>query len=155
MPIQKLRKFLDENDVKYTTIVHSQAFTAQEVAAAAHIPGEEMAKTVMLRVDGDMVMVVLPAPDHIHLDRLKEQLAAESIELAKEHEFKDLFPSCEVGAMPPFGNLWDIPVYVDDHLQEDDNIAFNAGSHTELVRLPYADFARLVHPQVLRLSVRG
>ena len=154
MPVEKLRRFLEGEGVKYVTISHSQAFTAQEIAASAHIPGKELAKTVMVRIDGAMAMVVLPATDFVSLDRLKEAIGATTVELATEAEFKDLFPSCEPGAMPPFGNLWDMEVFADQRLAEDEAIAFNAGTHTELVRLAYADFERLVTPQVLHLSTR-
>lgn len=152
MPVEKLRAFLDEHHVKYVTIGHSRAFTAQEVADSAQIPGKELAKTVIVRLDGRPAMVVLPAPERIDLDALRDATGAESVELASEEEFSSLFPNCEVGAMPPFGNLWDMPVFVDQHLREDERIAFNAGSHTELVQLPYADFERLVKPTVLMLA---
>lgn len=152
MPVQKLKRFLDENSVRYVSIRHSPAFTAQEVAASAHVPGKEMAKTVMVRLDGEMAMAVVPAPRQVDLDRLAATADAGSVELATEEDFGELFPECEVGAMPPFGNLWDMEVYVDEELQEDDEIAFNAGSHTELVRLPYRDFERLVGPKVGSLA---
>ena len=154
MPVVKLRSFLEGEGVKYVTISHSQAFTAQEIAASAHIPGKELAKTVMVKIDGAMAMVVLPATDFVSLDRLKEAIGATTVELATEAEFKDLFPTCEPGAMPPFGNLWDMEVFADQRLAEDEAIAFNAGTHTELVRLAYADFERLVTPQVLHVSTR-
>lgn len=152
MPVARLKKFLDEQHVKYTTIQHSRAFTAQEVANSAHIPGKELAKTVMVKVDGRMAMVVLPAPEWIDLDGLRAATGAQKVELATEKEFSGLFPNCEVGAMPPFGNLWDMPVFVDQHLREDERIAFNAGSHTELVQLAYADFERLVQPTILEFA---
>lgn len=153
MPVEKLREFLRSNDVKYVTIAHSPAFTAQEIAAAAHIPGLELAKTVIVDLDGELAMVVLPAPYRVDLDRLKEAAGAEAARLASEDEFEDLFPNCELGAMPPFGNLWDMKVFADRRLRDDEKIAFNAGSHSELVRLPYEDFERLVEPEVLELGV--
>lgn len=152
MPIKKLREFLEAEGVKYVTITHSQAFTAQEIAASAHIPGKELAKTVMVKIDGNMAMVVLPATEMVSLGRLKEMTGANDVQLASEPEFKDLFPNCALGAMPPFGNLWGMDVYADDRLSEDEEIAFNAGSHTELVRLAYADFERLVKPRVLSVA---
>ena len=155
MPVDRLKKFLEENDVRFVTIKHSPAFTAQEIAALAHVPGKEVAKTVMVKLDGTMAMVVLPAPDHVSANRLKEFSGAEEVELASEDEFADLFPKCEVGAMPPFGNLWDMDVFVDQRLREDEQIVFNAGTHTELVRLAYADFERLVKPTVGFLSTRS
>ena len=152
MPVIKLKEYLDENAVQYDTITHTMAFTAQEAAAAAHIPGKEVATTVMLKVDGAMAMAVLPAPDHVSLRRMREVTGAESVELASETEFRRLFPDCEPGAMPPFGNLWDMPVFVDQRLREDERIAFEAGKHNELVRMAYADFERLVQPVIAKLS---
>ncbi len=151
MPVQKLKEFLDTQKVKYVTIYHSPAFTAQEIAASAHVPGKELAKTVMVKIDGKLAMAVLPASFRVDMDLLKDVTGASNVELASEKEFKDLFPACEVGAMPPFGNLYGMEVYVSEALTEDDEIAFNAGSHTELVRLAYADFERLVKPKVVKL----
>lgn len=152
MPVAKLKEFLDRNHVPYETIPHPQAYTTQEVAAAAHIPGREVAKTVMVRIDGQMAMVVLEAPDRIDLERLREVTGARAIELAEEEEFKHLFPNCEPGAMPPFGNLWDLRVFVDQRLREDEKIAFNAGTHAEVIRLAYRDFERLVEPVIVQVS---
>lgn len=155
MPVDRLKEFLDENDVKYVTISHSEAFTAQEVAAAAHLPGKEMAKTVMVKIGDELAMVVLPAPDQVSLERLRQVTGTPDVEIASEGEFSERFPSCEVGAMPPFGNLWDMNVFVDERLRENEQIAFNAGSHTELVKLPYGDFERLVEPVVAMVGVHG
>lgn len=152
MPVQKLKEFLDSQKVKYVTIYHSPAFTAQEIAASAHVPGKELAKTVMVKIDGRMAMVVLPASFRIDMQMLRQATGAANVELAGEKEFKDMFPACEVGAMPPFGNLYGMDVYVSETLSKDEEIAFNAGSHTELVRLAYADFARLVNPTVVQLA---
>ena len=152
MPVERLRKFLDENHVKYLTVKHSQAFSAQEVADSAHIPGREVAKTVMVKLDGRMAMVVLPAPEMIDLEGLRAATGSQTAELATEKEFSGLFPKCETGAMPPFGNLWDMPVFVDQHLREDEIIAFSAGSHTEIVQMTYSDFERLVKPTVLEFA---
>ena len=152
MPVAKLKRFLDENDVKYVSISHSQAFTAQEVAASAHVPGKELAKVVMVKLDGEMAMAVLPAPSQVDLESLRGVAGADEAELAGEEEFEELFPDCEVGAMPPFGNLWDLDVYVDEELREDEEIAFDAGSHTELVRMSYEDFERLVKPTVADIT---
>ena len=155
MPVQQLKEFLEENEIKFVTIPHSQAFTAQGIAAAAHVPGKEMAKTVMVKLDGELAMVVLPATHQVSMPRLKETTGAGEVELASEREFSDRFPNCEIGAMPPFGNLWGLMVFVDERLREDEQIAFNAGSHTELVKLSYADYERLVDPVVARLSTRS
>lgn len=152
MPVTKLREFLDSETVKYTVTSHSLAYTAQEIAACAHVPGQELAKTVMIKVNGKMAMAVLPAPKQIHFDHLKTALGAQTVDMATEDEFKKLFPDCEVGAMPPFGNLYGLDVYLDQALAEDEEIAFNAGSHTELVKMPYKDFERLAQPKVLDFS---
>lgn len=154
MPVEKLKQYLDQNQVKYVCVTHSPAFTAQEIAASAHIPGRELAKTVMVELDGSMAMAVLPASFQVDLEALRSLAGAGEIALASENQFKNLFPGCEPGAMPPFGNLYDMAVYATESLAEDEEIAFNAGSHTELVRVAYADFARLVEPVVGRFSTR-
>jgi Ala-tRNA(Pro) deacylase len=148
MILKQLVEFLDSNGIKYVNVTHSTAFTAQDVAESAHIPGKEMAKTVIVWMDGAMAMIVLPASSMIDFNKLKGAAAAKSIELASESEFKDRFPACEVGAMPPFGNLFNMRVFVDQALVEDKEIAFNAGTHHELIRMPYADYVRLVKPNV-------
>jgi Ala-tRNA(Pro) deacylase len=154
MPVKKLQEFLDGQHVKYVTITHSPAYTAQEIAACAHIRGKDLAKTVMVKADGKMAMAVVPASDKVSLDRLSGAIGVKKLALASEQDFKDRFPDCEIGAMPPFGNLYDMDVCVSESLAEDDEIAFNAGSHTELVKLSYKDFARLVHPKVASISTR-
>ena len=153
MPLRKLRDLLDGHGVKYVIIQHSPAYTAQEIAASCHVPGKELAKTVMVKIDGTMAMAVLPASQRVDLDSLQEALGASRIELATEQEFKDLFPGCETGAMPPFGNLYGLDVFVAASLAEDEEIAFNAGSHTELVRLSYQDYSRLVKPKMLQFAI--
>ena len=150
MACAKLQEYLDERRVKYVAIRHSPAFTAQELAAATHIPGKEVAKTVVVKLDGTMAMVVLPAPEMVRLNHLKVETGADQVEIASEAEFKGRFPDCEVGAMPPFGNLYEMRTLVEESLTEDEDIAFNAGSHTELIRMSYADFEELVGPEVLR-----
>jgi Ala-tRNA(Pro) deacylase len=152
VPARQLSEFLDSNDVRYVTIRHSPAYTAQEVAASAHIPGKDMAKTVIVDLDGKMAMAVLPASSRLDLDHLREAATATHVALADERRFQGLFPDCELGAMPPFGNLYGLEVFVEDSLTKDDEIAFNAGSHTEVVRLAYQDFERLVHPKVAKLT---
>ncbi|MEJ2314871.1 MAG: YbaK/EbsC family protein [Nitrospirota bacterium] len=154
MPVRKLKEFLDSNNVKYSTISHSTSYTAQEIAASTHIPGKEMAKTVMAKLDGKMAMVVLPASYWVDFGKLKEATGAKKAELATEEEFKDAFPECDVGAMPPFGNLYGLEVYVAQSLAEDEYIAFNAGSHSEVIRLKYKDFERLAKPKKLSVSVK-
>jgi Ala-tRNA(Pro) deacylase len=149
MPAEQLRNYLDSQQVKYVSIRHSKAYTAQEVAASAHISGREMAKTVIVRLGEQLAMCVLPANEKIDLEALKKASGAKTAALADEHEFAQLFPDCEIGAMPPFGNLYKMPVYVWKDFSEDEEIAFNAGSHTELFRMAYRDFARLVNPTIV------
>ena len=147
MPVSKLMQYLDEHHAKYVTIKHSNAFTALDVAASAHIQGKELAKTVMIYKDGDLAMAVLPASRRVDLELLRRNIGARSVVLAQEQEFKEQFPGCEMGAMPPFGNLYGMEVFVEPHLAEDPEIAFNSGSHQELVRMTYQDFQRLVEPK--------
>jgi Ala-tRNA(Pro) deacylase len=152
MPTKKLKDFLDSNNVKYVTLSHSKAYTAHEIAASAHIPAKELAKIVMVKVDGKMVMTVLPSSHKVDLIQLKDSLKAKTVELATEDEFKDMFPGCSLGAMPPFGNLYGIDVLVAIRLTEDKEIAFNAGTHTELIKLDYNDFEKLVKPKLLKFT---
>ena len=153
MPAQKLKEFLDSHGVRYVVITHSPAYTAQEIAASAHIRGKEMAKTVIVKIDGKLAMAVLPAAQKVDVDRWRAAAGAKTVELASEADFRDAFPGCQLGAMPPFGNLYGMEVYVATRLAEDEEIAFSAGSHTELIRLSYKDFERLVAPKVIRLSL--
>ena len=153
MPVKRLKEFLDSHSIKYVTISHSRAFTAQETAASAHVPVKELAKTVLVKIDGKMAMAVLPASCKVDVDLLKKATRASTIEIASEKEFKNLFPDCEIGAMPPFGNLYGMEVFVAESLTEDREIAFNAGSHRELVKLAYKDFEQLVKPKVITFSV--
>lgn len=152
MPLTKLREFLDSNKIAYVVISHSVAYTAQGIAALAHIPGKELAKTVMVKLDGELAMAVLPASALVDLPKLRAAAGAGAIALASEAEFRDRFPDCETGAMPPFGNLYGMAVFVDAKLAQDKEIAFNAGSHRELMRLAYADFERLVKPTVVSFA---
>jgi Ala-tRNA(Pro) deacylase len=153
MPVKKLKRFLDKEKVKYVTISHSLAYTAQEIAASAHIHGRELAKTVIVKLDGDMAMAVLPASSKLDLGKLKKYAGADKVELAAEKEFRDRFPGCALGAMPPFGNLYDMRVFADKSLSEDERIAFNSGSHTELIQLSYKDFVDLVKPEIVAMTV--
>ncbi len=149
MPATKLKEFLDSHKVKYATLNHQPAYTAGEIAAEAHISGKQLAKTVMVKLDGKLAMAVLPANQTVDFQLLKEATGAKQVELARELEFKDQFPDCEVGAMPPFGNLYNMDVYVEEALSWDDEIGFNAGTHTEIFKLAYKDFENLVHPKVV------
>jgi Ala-tRNA(Pro) deacylase len=152
MPIKKLKAYLDDANVKYLTLIHSSAYTSQEIAASAHVSGKEFAKTVMIKIDGKMAMAVLPASYHIDFDSLKGIFGTRNVTLASETEFKERFPDCEIGAMPPFGNLYGMDVYVADSLSEQKEIAFNACSHTELMKLNFTDYERLVRPRIFKFS---
>ncbi len=152
MPVTRLTNLLNAEHIDYVTIPHSIAYTAQEAAASAHIPGIEFAKTVIVKIDGKLAMAVLPALYKIHLGLLKQETEASQVSLASEDDFRGLFPGCETGAMPPFGNLYGMDVYVEESLLEDSEITFNAGTHTELMQLSYYDFERLVHPNIGRFT---
>ncbi|MGB9602989.1 MAG: aminoacyl-tRNA deacylase [Limisphaerales bacterium] len=152
MPSRKLKEYLDKNGIKYISIQHSPAYTSQEIAAQTHIPGKLLAKTVIVKVEGKMVMVVLPANRKVILPELRSALDAEKVTLATEEEFKELFPDCELGAMPPFGNLYGMEVFVSPELSQEQEIAFNAGTHTELIKMAYKDFERLVQPKVVSFT---
>jgi len=149
MPLGLLKDFLDENHVKYVAINHPPAFTAQEIAQSAHIAGREMVKTVIVKIDGTLKMVVLPATEKLDFEILKNFAHAHKVELASEYEFTSRFGDCELGAMPPFGNLFGMEVLMAESLGRNEQIAFNAGSHTELLRLAAKDFKQLVKPQVV------
>ncbi len=152
MPVKKVKQFLDDHTIKYVSIKHSLAYTAQEAAASTHIRGKKIAKTVVIKVDGKMAMAVLPASMRINLDMLKKATGVKKVEIAGEQEFQDLFPDCAVGAMPPFGNLYGMEVYADSSLKNNEEIAFNAGSHTELIQLSFKDFEKLVQPKIEKIS---
>jgi len=153
MPTARLKEFLDSHEVKYVTLEHSKAFTAAEIAALAHVPGREMAKTVMVDVDGHMAMAVLPASLRVSFDQLRAAIGAQTVMLSNERDFVERFPGCEVGAMPPFGNLYGMEVYVADSLARQEEIAFNAGTHTEVIRMAWTDYERLVQPLVMDFAV--
>jgi Ala-tRNA(Pro) deacylase len=155
MPAQQLKEFLDQNNVKYVAITHSTAYTTQEIAALTHTKGKNLAKTVIIKIDGRLAMTVLPACYQVDLGLLRESTGAKTIALAGEPEFRAQFPGCETGAMPPFGNLYNMDVFADLTLARNREIAFNAGSHKELIRLDYEDFARLAKPKLIRLAALG
>jgi len=148
----RLHNFLDQQHSSYSTVTHDRTVTAHETASAAHMSRQLFAKTVMLKVDGTLAMMVMPAAYRVDLTRLSRALGGRLVELAEEGEFKDAFPDCEVGAMPPFGNLYGMPVFVDSRLAGHAEIAFNAGTHTDAVRMPYKEFERLAQPELLWLA---
>jgi Ala-tRNA(Pro) deacylase len=152
MPATLIKDLLDKENVKYVTIRHSPAYTAQEVAESAHIPGRIMAKTVMVEIDGELAMTVLPSNHRVVVDDLCNLAGSEEVRLLREEEFSHIFPDCEPGAMPPFGNLYDLSVYVSPDLADEAEIAFNAGTHTEVIRMMFHDFDHLVRPKVVRFT---
>ncbi len=155
MPSQRLQDFLNQSGVRFQVLTHPNAYTVAAIGAVTHIPRKEFAKIVMVRVDGHLCMAVIPGSRHLDVGALKSALGAKSAMLVSEHDFESTFPDCELGAMPPFGVLYNLPVYVDEHLREDKNIFFNAGSHRELVKITYRDFERLQKPQVLRIATQS
>jgi len=149
MPILKrLRDYLDRQNVPYQVLAHHEAYTAPEIAHTLHVSGKMLAKVVMVKADERFVMTVLPSNWQVDFTRLKEVLEARHVHLATEDEFKGLFPDCQIGTMPPFGNLYGVDVYVDQSLTEDEEIVFQAGTHFGAVKLRYRDFEALVHPKV-------
>ncbi len=151
--LKRLKEYLEKNRVRYEVGYHERVYTSQEVAAAMHIPGKELAKVVIIKADANMVMLVLPASYRVETKKLKKVLRCKKLGVAKEKEFKEIFPDCEIGAMPPFGNLYHLEVWVDQALTEDEMIAFRAGSHVETLKIRYSDYARLVNPTVGDFSV--
>ena len=152
MALTSLTEYLDGHNVAYVVISHSPAYTAQGIAGLTHISGKELAKTVIVRLDGKLAMAVLPANFHVDLELLRKAANAKSVALAAEEEFKDRFPECETGAMPPFGNLFALDVFADDSLKADKEIAFNAGTHRELVRMTWEDYKKLAEPKIVRIA---
>lgn len=148
MPVRKLKEFLDAHGVKYVSTVHSPAYTAQEVAASAHVPGRIMAKVVIVDLDGELAMAVLPATRRVVLQDLRELTGCDRARFATEEAFQTRFPDCEIGAMPPFGNLYGMKVFAAESLRQNPEIAFNAGSHTEIIKMAWSDFERLVQPRI-------
>jgi Ala-tRNA(Pro) deacylase len=146
--LKKLKDYLEKNQVRCEVGFHERVYTSQEIAAAMHVPGKELAKVVMVKADGKMVMLVLPASYRVNTKKLKGVLQCKRLGIAKEKIFEELFPDCEVGAMPPFGNLYNLEVWVDQVLAENEFIVFQAGSHVETLKIKYSDYARLVNPKV-------
>jgi Ala-tRNA(Pro) deacylase len=156
MPIlQKLQEFLEQSQVGYTHTVHPTAYTAREVASAEHLPAREVAKTVVFLGENGYGMAVLPADSVVDLEQLRLDLGLSRLRLATEAELGELFPDCELGAMPPFGNLFGLPVYVDNRLAAEETIAFNAGTHRDVVHMRFRDFERLVNPAVVPFARRA
>ncbi len=151
--LKKLKDYLEKNRVSYEVGYHARVYTAQEVAASQHVPGREMAKVVMVKADEKMIMLVLPASYRVDMKKLKGLLNCKRVGMTKEEKFEELFPDCEVGAMPPFGNLYNLEVWVNQILTQDDFIVFRAGSHVETLRIKYNDYAGLVNSKVGDFSV--
>jgi len=150
----RLENYLRENQVPFEEQHHPRAVTSQEVAASEHVPGRMLAKTVMVLADGEMVMLALPVPYQVDLEKATAALGVDEVPLAEEEEFEDTFSDCEVGAMPPFGNLYGVPIYVEKTLAEDETIVFRSGTHTETMSVSYSDFERLMEPTVAQFALR-
>jgi Ala-tRNA(Pro) deacylase len=154
MSLSSLREYLDKHAIHYVVTSHSPAFTAQGIAAVAHVPGQELAKTVVVRLDDELALAVLPASLRVDLQSLKHEAGAKIVALPSEEEFRDQVPECETGAMPPFGNLYGLKVFADESLARDKEITFNACSHRELIRMLWDDFRRLADPKIIRFAAR-
>jgi len=153
MPVlRRLKEVLDRARISYEVYNHPRAFTTQEIAATQHISGRAMAKVVILNVDGSFIMAVLPSNRMVNFELAKAGLGATDVSLATEKQFATIFPECELGAMPPFGNLFGLPVIVDPALERYESIFFNAGNHQQTVRLKYRDFKSLVKPEPITLT---
>jgi Ala-tRNA(Pro) deacylase len=152
MPVTKVTGFLKSSGTDYEISEAPPAFTAQQTAEEVHLPGRELAKTVIVKIDGIFAMAVLPAPARIDFTLLKGVSGAGKVELATEEEFAGLFPDCEIGAMPPFGNLYDMKVFVEEELTKDDKISFYGCSHGKLIRVSFGDYIKLVKPETGRFS---
>jgi Ala-tRNA(Pro) deacylase len=152
---ERLADYLQTEGVEFTVRQHTEAYTAQEVAAADHIPGHLFLKVVMVFADESLVMLCMPAPHDVDFEMAKAALGAGEVRLANEQEFAPRFPDCDVGAMPPFGNLYDCPVYVEESLTRDDRIVFNACNHEQSVEIQYSDWERLVRPTVAKFAREG
>ena len=151
--MERLQAYLRENKVPFEIQHHPIAYSAQEVAASEHVPGKVMAKTVVVFAGGDTVMLALPASHRVDVEKAAGTLGVSGVRLAHEAELAAYFPDCEVGAMPPFGNLYDVSVWVDRSLAEDETIVFRAGTHTDTMSLKYADYARLAKPNVAEFAL--
>lgn len=149
----RLKKFLDDNLVGFDVVQHDPAFTAQELAARMHVPGREFVKVVVVKLNGVFALTAVPAHRRVDLKALARAAGVRKCSLATENEFQQLFPDCEVGAMPPFGNLYNLPTYVDQEVAYNEVIVINAGTHAEAIRVRYGDLKRLVHPRVGRFAV--
>lgn len=148
-------EFLDSRHVPYERLHHSPAYTAHRMAQQLHVPGREVAKSVLLRTgSGHYVLAVVPATFRVDLERLREYLGEDRLDLASEEEMEKLFPDCERGAMPPFGSLYKLPTVVDENLAADDEIVFEGQSHEEAIRMTYDDFQGLEHPRLGRFVRR-
>jgi Ala-tRNA(Pro) deacylase len=150
----RLENYLRENQAPFEEQHHPRAVSAQEVAASEHVTGRMLAKTVMVLADGEMAMLALPATYQVDLEMAAAVLGVDEARLAEEEEFADTFADCEVGAMPPFGNLYGVPVYVEKTLAEDETIVFRSGTHTETMSVSYSDFERLMEPTVAQFALR-
>lgn len=150
--MRKLKDYLDREKIRYVTISHSPAYTAQEVAESVHITGKELAKVIIVELDGQLAMAVLPADRKIVIQDLRDVTGSDRVKMASEERFEERFPDCELGAMPPFGNLYGMEVFAAETLTHNLEIAFNAGSHTEVIKLAYRDFERLVKPKVMSFT---
>jgi Ala-tRNA(Pro) deacylase len=145
---KQVEEYLSTKSIGYRWVTHQPSYTARETASCAHIPSRQFAKTVVVRLNGKMALTVMSADEKLSLRRLKDTAGVHDVRLVSEAELEQRFPGCERGAMPPLGSLYGLPVFVSTTIAEDDEIAFNAGSHTEIVQLSYRDFQKLERPRI-------
>ena len=155
MATRRTKEFLDGNKVKYVHLLHSPAHTAQEVAASTHIPGRDLAKCVVVKLDDKLALAVVSANSNVDMTRLRAAAGAPIASVAEKSDFADRFEGCQLGTMPPFGNLFGMETYVDNELAKQGFIVFNAGSHTDLIAMDFGDFRRLVHPRMVNIATSG
>lgn len=150
----KLKTYLDEHETPYEVLTHEEVFTSMQTAEKQEIPGKEFAKCVVIQYDGKYAMAALPSTHKVNLDKLAKAVKAKDVSIATETEFGKLFPDCDLGAMPPLGQLYNMPLWVDKALAKDEQIVFNAGSHTDTIRIKFKDFKYLANPEILDFGQR-
>ena len=155
MVCKRVTSYLETHDVRFEVLPHRIDYTAQETAADTHTPGRDFAKTILLDMPGGHAMAVVPAVYKVDLEKIRQGIGTGQVKLSDEETMSEVCPDCEVGAEPPFGNLYDLPVYVDPMLTQDEYITFNGGTHEEAIRMRYGDWERIVHPTIMDMVVES
>lgn len=152
MATRRIREFLDGNHARYVMIHHSPAYTAQELAHSMHLPGKFLAKTVVVKLDERVALAVVPANKDVDLDQLRHETGARQAQIAEPADFVDRFTDCQLGTVPPFGNLFGVDAYVDRDIAKMDQVAFTAGTHSDAIAMTFADYRRLAHPRLMKIA---